>query len=54
MRECWINVYEHKGNRWIGDLFPHRIYALQASTKYLIYRIHVRMKYYPDERMIAY
>lgn len=45
-RECWINVY-CDGNRYVYGKPIYRKWFAEAvgdNFKYLIYRIHVRMK----------
>lgn len=38
MREYWINVYQCDGDTWYGVSY------YEPKSKYLVYRIHVRMK----------
>lgn len=46
MKECWINVYQYPVTKvtWYGNAFEKRWLADAIANKYLIYRIHVRLK----------
>lgn len=44
MKECWINVYKFKEKVWYGPEHDFRWRAEAMANKYLIYRIHVRLK----------
>lgn len=45
MKECWINVYKSEYGIWYGNP-RHTLYLAQivGNKKYLLYRIHVKLK----------
>lgn len=44
MKEFWVNVYQNKNGLWYGTPRKSLYDAQVVASKYLIYRIHVKMK----------
>lgn len=45
MKECWINVYKSEYGIWLGVPKKSEYQArIVANRKWLIYRIHVKLK----------
>jgi hypothetical protein len=46
MKECWINVYYRYDidRTWYGQPHPLKWVSEMLAHKYLIYRIHVKLK----------